>query len=242
MSSGALGLRPTTWREFLLDIGENRLKKFPTRQQTGHNCFAYAPRIAMTLSSGGSVIPDVTCFEKNYGGLISTTVEYLNDKYQIQGTSVTSKTIHCSDPSDSDFVECVMNPLRENLLVLGILRSGYPEFVEDHIEFNYNNNDDGHAMCVIGCYDDNAMGPCLVTKTSNYPAQTIEKRIVICKPGTMIFDTDVKYQGYGLIPLETWLCSNVIFSDNNFVSGEKYEQTILQIYKYPKPVWKTYKF
>ena len=96
MSSGALKRDPTTWKEFLQDIGETRLKKFPTQAQQGADCFAYGPKIAITLSSCGKIEPDVKCFEKFDGGKNEQSVKYLNQNYSVQGTLVSNKVINCN--------------------------------------------------------------------------------------------------------------------------------------------------
>lgn len=251
MSSGNLlnlGRDPTTWKEFLQDIGETRLKKFPTQAQQGADCFAYGPKIAITLSSGGTIKPDVTCFEKFDGGKNEQSVKYLNKNYSVQGTLVSNKVINCNSRriTDNSFVKFVMEPLKDNLLVLGIQRCGYPEIVKGetltpHIEFNYNDNGDAHTVCVIGCYTDTTLGRCLVTKTSNLPQERTRDGLLSWEANrkyAKVFGKKkiaTKYIGYALLRIDTWLCNNQSQVDL------KYRQAINEIYKYPKPVWTKFK-
>lgn len=248
MSSGALKRDPTTWKEFLQDIGETRLKKFPTQAQQGADCFAYGPKIAITLSSGGTIKPDVECFEKFDGGKNEQSVKYLNKNYSVQGTLVSNKVINCNSRriTDNSFVKFVMEPLKDNLLVLGIQSCGYPEIVNGeksnpHIEFNYKDNGDAHTVCVIGCYTDKTLGRCLVTKTSNLPQERTRNGLLSWEANgkyAKVFGKKLiatKYIGYALLRIDTWLCNNQSQVDL------KYRQAINEIYEYPKPVWTKFK-
>lgn len=249
MSTGALGKEPTSWKEFLQDIGEERLKQFPTQQQEGADCFAYGPKIALTLSTCGDLKPDVACFANHDGGKNEQSINYLNKKYPNypQGKLISgSETIECNHNklTQNKFAEYVLEPLKENLVVMGIQACGYPEIKQGetanpYIEFNVRDNEHAHTVCVIGCYNDKKFGKCLVTKTSNLPSE-YDKR----QKKLLSWEADGKYAkifgnkkiesmyiGYSLLKIDSFLCNN--FSKTDI----KYRQIINEVYLYPKPIW-----
>ena len=249
MSTGALGKEPTSWKEFLQDIGEERLKQFPTQQQEGADCFAYGPKIALTLSTCGHLKPDVACFAKQDGGTNKQSIDYLNKKYPKypQGKLISGyKAISCNHDklTQNKFAEYVLEPLKENLVVMGIQACGYPEIkrgqtAKPYIEFNIRDNQHPHTVCVIGCYNDKEFGKCLVTKTSNHPSEYNAK-----KKELVFWEADGKYAkifgkkkiesqyiGYALLKIDSFLCNN--YSQTDY----KYNQIINEVYLYPKPIW-----
>ena len=249
MSSGSLGREPTSWKEFLQDIGENRLKQFPTQQQPGADCFAYGPKIALTVATCGALDPDVACFANYDGGSNEQSIKYLNKKYKDfpQGTLKSgNNTIECNYEklSQQNFANFILEPLKENLVVMGIQKCGYPEImrgekVNPYIEFNVRDNEHAHTVCVIGCYNDREFGKCLVTKTSNYPSEYNKKKreLYNWEPNgkyASIFGKkkiETKYIGYALLKIDSFLCNNFSKTDG------KYRQIINEVYLYPKPTW-----
>lgn len=213
------GKPPTSWKEFLEDIGPKTLKMYPVQRQSGADCFAYAPKIAITLQTG--VSPDSTCFKKYDGGEPEEAAKYFKEQgYDYQDLSRTfgitysrvrgkrnANPVLCRSEKRDSIKTKLLKYLEEGALVVGIQRCGYPEWHKDHVRFTYENNEDAHAVCIIGYYEDAKLGSCFVSKCSNLPSlksgKPMKKKISI--GGKKL---GPQYYSFALLPLRDWLCNS----------------------------------
>ena len=215
------GKPPTSWKEFLEDIGPDTLQRYPVQQQEGSDCFAYAPKIAITLQTG--VSPDSVCFKDYDGGEPDLAAKYfaeqgygkyedLSRKFGITYSKVKGKrnanAVLCRSARRDSIKNKLLEYLKYGALVVGIQRCGYPEWHKDHVRFTYENNEDAHAVCIIGYYEDKELGPCFVSKCSNKPTLPSTGKFMRKKISIGGENLGPKYYSFALLPLQDWLCNS----------------------------------
>jgi len=241
LSTGAFQDHPRSWMEFLKDIGPEVLSMYPVQQQRGADCFAYAPKIAITLQTGTS--PDSTCFKNYDGGEPDVAAKYyakqgyndyknLSSEFGITYSTVKGKRsanpVLCRSAKRDAIKTKMLEYLRDGALVVGIQHCGYPEWHKDHVRFTYNDNGDAHAVCIIGYYVDDVLGPCFVSKCSNKPilptsGKFMKKKLIVGEK-----KLDPKLFSIALLPLKDWLC-------NSNQTNYKTLQAIDGVMLYPLP-------
>ena len=252
LSTKKLGRDPTSWREFLTDIGPEVLKMYPVQQQTNADCYAFAPKIAITLQTGHS--PYVTkemCAAD--GGEPAEAAQFYTDHEEggewkdVSGDfgirykkdkkgkrTVAGEVPVCRTANGKDKVKDLLyDYLREGAVVLGIQNCGYPEWIDNsYVGFTYNDNGDAHALCIIGFYNDATLGPCFVSKCSNKPTIPSTGKFIKANKRVNVGDKKLNrnFFSLALLPLNSWLCQTTR-------SNPKYIQAIDGVLSYPlKPI------
>lgn len=241
LSSSILKTQPNCWKQFLEDIGPEVLQMYPVQLQSTADCFAFGPKIAITLQNGVNV--DSSCYDKEKGGEPEEAAAYfgkegfrnylnLSTKFGIiyryrKGVRVSTQPIICKSATRDVVRRKLINALKIGAVVLGIQNCGIPEWYQDHVRFSYGKSKSAHTVCIIGYYNDKKLGPCFVSKMSNKPTLLstdafMKKKINI---GGILLSP--RFFSYALLPLKTWFC-------NSNQDGKKHKiQAVDSVLLYP---------
>lgn len=187
LSTKSLGKVPTTFGEFLEDIGPDTLKKFPIMDQIGGTCVIFSIATAISIAKGkmeptptqcerggdGSKAGEFSAQQKNKGADIENILKQYKDlKYTDhnpgKGTLKLSFPTHAKKLTDA---------LKTCVLVIGGASLGTP--TTETVKYKKGKRKvpgfwggiggyEDHAVCIVGCYKDEVLGPCFVTKTTNH--------------------------------------------------------------------------
>lgn len=187
LSSKALGRDPTTFGEFLQDIGPDNLNKYPILDQIGGTCSIFSVATAISIAKGrmeptptqcarggdGSRPGEFSAKQKSKGaGIEDILKQYDGLTYKNHNRS--NQNMKLSYQSNSNKLA---EHLRTCVLVVGCQSLGTPTTTS--VKYKKGNRlvpgfwggiggYEDHAICIIGCYKDETLGPCFVTKTTNH--------------------------------------------------------------------------
>lgn len=224
LSTDILKKEPSSWKQFLEDIGPEVLQMYPVQLQSTADCFAFGPKIAITFQNGVNV--DSSCYSKEKGGEPEEAAAYFAKessggysnyinlssefgiRYRMRRNKRETLPILCRSAIRDVVKRKLIKALKLGAVVLGIQNCGIPEWYQDHVRFSYGKSKSAHTVCIIGYYNDETLGPCFVSKMSNKP--TLLSTDAFMKKKLNIGGTSLspRFFSYGLLPLKTWFCNS----------------------------------
>lgn len=183
LSTNTLGKEPSTYWEFLQDIGPETLQQYPLMDQVGGTCTIFGVATALSIANRKMEAVPTQCEtrtkivggqyfakEKSDGVDIKKVIRRYNGRYAFR-TLNSYGTMKLGFPSQA---EKLAKYLKDYVLICGGVNLGYPTTQSTKYSNGtrkvagfFGTGTDSHTICIMGCYNDEVYGPCFVTKTTN---------------------------------------------------------------------------